>query len=71
MVEGSSNLEHSFGDFENEHGGDDKLEEEECQEEVGFDCQNEEEKCRVPPQFENMSILSQQHWIKIDFCIPS
>jgi hypothetical protein len=31
MVEGSSSLEHSFGDFENEHGGDEKLEEEECQ----------------------------------------
>jgi hypothetical protein len=30
MVEGSSSLEHSFGDFENEHGGDDKLEEDEC-----------------------------------------
>jgi hypothetical protein len=49
MVEGSFNLEHSFGDFENEHGGDDKLEEEECQEEVGVDYQNEEENCRVPP----------------------
>jgi hypothetical protein len=61
MVEGSSSFEHSFGDCENEHGGDDKLEEEECQEEVGFDCQNEEEKCKVPLRFENMSILSQQH----------
>jgi len=30
MVEGSSSLERSFGDFENVHGGDDKLEEEEC-----------------------------------------
>jgi hypothetical protein len=44
MVEGSFSLEHSFGDFENEHGGDDKLEEEECQEELGVDFQNEKKK---------------------------
>jgi hypothetical protein len=31
MVEKSSSLEHSFRDFENENGGDDKLEEEEGQ----------------------------------------
>jgi hypothetical protein len=31
MVEESSSLEHSFGGSKNEHGGDDKLEEEECQ----------------------------------------
>jgi hypothetical protein len=49
MVEGSSSLEHSFGDFENEHGGDDKLEEEECQEEVGVDCQNEKKNARCHP----------------------